>query len=53
MGDTIKANGAKIAYRFDGPENGPVVMLSNSLASNYGMWDAQIPALTDKYRVLR
>jgi 3-oxoadipate enol-lactonase len=53
MGDTIKANGADIAYRFDGPEDGPVVMLSNSLASNYGMWDAQIPALTSKYRVLR
>lgn len=53
MADTIKANGVKIAYRFDGPENGPVVMLSNSLASNYTMWDAQIPALADKYRVLR
>jgi len=53
MGDTIKANGAEIAYRFDGPEDGPVVMMSNSLASNYAMWDPQIPALTDKYRVLR
>ena len=53
MGDTIKANGVDVAYRFDGPENGPVVMMSNSLASNYTMWDAQIPALTDKYRVLR
>jgi len=53
MGDTIKANGADVAYRFDGPEGAPVVMLSNSLASNYTMWDAQIPALTKKYRVLR
>jgi 3-oxoadipate enol-lactonase len=53
MGETIKANGAAIAYRFDGPEDGPVVMLSNSLASNYAMWDDQIPALADKYRVLR
>ena len=26
MADTIKANGVKIAYRFDGPENGPVVV---------------------------
>ena len=53
MVDTIKANGATIAYRLEGPENGPVVMLSNSLASNFTMWDAQIPALADKYRVLR
>ena len=53
MADTIDANGVRIAYRLEGPENGPVVMLSNSLATNYGMWDAQIPALSDKYRVLR
>lgn len=53
MVDTIKANGATIAYRLEGPENGPVVMLSNSLATNFAMWDAQVPALTDKYRVLR
>ena len=53
MEQTVYANGAEVAYRFDGPEDGPVVMLSNSLASTYAMWDAQIPALTDKYRVLR
>jgi 3-oxoadipate enol-lactonase len=53
MADTIKVNGANVAYRFDGPEDAPVVMLSNSLASNFAMWDAQIPALTKKYRVLR
>lgn len=53
MADTIQANGIAMAYRFDGPADGPVVMLSNSLATNHTMWDAQIPALTDKYRVLR
>ena len=47
-------NGTTIHYRFDGPEAGPVVMLSNSLASNLTMWDLQIPALTGAgYRVLR
>ncbi len=53
MAGTIQANGIEMAYRFDGPEDGAVVMLSNSLATNYGMWDPQIPALADKYRVLR
>jgi 3-oxoadipate enol-lactonase len=53
MVDKIKANGVEIAYRFDGPEDGPVVMFSNSLASNLSMWDAQVPALSDKYRLLR
>jgi len=53
MGETINANGIDIAYQFDGPADAPVVMLSNSLATNYSMWDKQIPALTQKYRVLR
>ncbi len=53
MVDKIKANGVEIAYRFDGRKDGPVVMFSNSLASNLSMWDAQVPALTDKYRLLR
>ena len=50
---TIKVNGVSLAYRFDGPEKGRVVMLSNSLMSNYDMWDWNVPALTDRYRVLR
>jgi len=49
----IKANGIEINYRLDGPEDGPVVMLSNSLMSNYTMWDDQMEVLTHKYRVLR
>ncbi|MCG8542865.1 MAG: 3-oxoadipate enol-lactonase [Alphaproteobacteria bacterium] len=53
MVDIINANGIDMAYRLDGPADGPAVMLSNSLATNHTMWDAQIPALTDRYRVLR
>jgi len=49
-----EANRAKINYRFDGPKEGPVVMFSNSLASDLTMWDVQIPALVEAgYRVLR
>ena len=49
-----QVNGTTLNYRFDGPEDGPVVMLSNSLASDLTMWDLQIPALIDAgYRVLR
>ena len=47
-------NGTQIHYRWDGPEQGPVLMLSNSLASNLHMWDAQMDALLGAgYRVLR
>ena len=49
----IKANGLEVAYRFDGPEDGHVVLMANSLMSNYSMWDWNVPALTDRYRVLR
>lgn len=49
----IKANGIEFNYSLEGPEDAPAVSLSNSLMSNYTMWDAQMPALTAKYRVLR
>lgn len=49
----IHANGIDITYGFDGPADKPVVMLSNSLLSNYSMWDGQIKALSANYRVLR
>lgn len=50
----VDVNGTALNYRFDGPEHGPVVMLSNSLASNLFMWELQIPVLVEAgYRVLR
>jgi 3-oxoadipate enol-lactonase len=36
-----------------GREDGPVVVLSNSLGSTYRMWDAQVAALQERYRVVR
>ncbi|MDH3231135.1 MAG: 3-oxoadipate enol-lactonase [Alphaproteobacteria bacterium] len=51
--DTADIGGCCIAYRFDGPADAPVVMLSNSLSSNLSMWDDQIAALTAHYGVLR
>src|SRR4030095_5575830 len=45
--------GARIHYRFDGPDDAPVLLMSNSLGTNLGMWDPQIPALAARYRVLR
>ena len=50
---TVLVNGLEIAYRFDGPENGHVVLMANSLMSNHTMWDWNVPALADRYRVLR
>jgi 3-oxoadipate enol-lactonase len=47
-------NGVKLHYRADGPEDGPTLLLSNSLASTLAMWDPQVPALTAAgWRVVR
>jgi len=47
------SDGCSIFYRFDGEEDRPVVMLSNSLGSTHAMWEPQMAALTERYRVLR
>lgn len=49
----IEISGARLNYRFDGDDNAPVVVLSNSLGTNLSMWDPQVPALAEKFRVLR
>jgi 3-oxoadipate enol-lactonase len=49
----ITANGLGMNYALDGPPGAPVVTLSHSLATDLGMWDPQMPALTTRYRVLR
>ncbi|MGH6916087.1 MAG: 3-oxoadipate enol-lactonase [Geminicoccaceae bacterium] len=49
----VEANGIQIYYELAGPADAPVVMLSNSLGTRLEMWDAQMPALTERYRVLR
>jgi 3-oxoadipate enol-lactonase/4-carboxymuconolactone decarboxylase len=50
---TINANGVTLFYEVEGPEDGPVLVLSNSLGSSLAMWDDVVPALTDTYRTLR
>jgi 3-oxoadipate enol-lactonase len=49
----VKVNGIQINYRIDGPDNAPWVTMSNSLATTHRMWDAQMEAFTEQYRVLR
>jgi len=49
----VSINGINVNYRFDGPENAPVVTLSHSLATDFSMWEPQMKALTARYRVLR
>ena len=46
-------DGVRIAYRFDGEPDKPVLLLSNSIGTDLHMWDGQVPALTEHFRLLR
>jgi 3-oxoadipate enol-lactonase / 4-carboxymuconolactone decarboxylase len=40
-------------YRFDGPEDAPVLVIGPSLGTTWHMWDRQIPELSKQWRVFR
>ena len=42
-----------IFYRLSGREDRPVLVLSHSLGQDHGMWDAQVPDLSEHFQVLR
>jgi len=43
----------ELHHRLEGPEDAPVLMLSNSLGTTLEMWDSQAAALTEHFRLLR
>lgn len=49
----VKIADAELNYRLDGPVDAPVLVLSNSLGTHLEMWDAQVPAFSKQFRVLR
>ena len=49
----IDANGAVLHYHLQGPEDAPAIVFSNSLGATTAMWQPQLPALCEKFRVLR
>ena len=49
----IPANGTQLFYDVTGPTGAPVVVFSNSLGTTLEMWDAQVRALSSRYRCLR
>ncbi|AVH55536.1 MULTISPECIES: bifunctional 3-oxoadipate enol-lactonase/4-carboxymuconolactone decarboxylase PcaDC [Streptomyces] len=42
-----------LQYRFDGPEEAPVLILGPSLGTTWHMWDRQIPELSKNWRIFR
>ena len=51
--DRITVGDIGIAYRWDGAEDGPVVMMAHAMGTSHRLWDRQVPALADRYRLLR
>ncbi len=47
-----ETNGININYEIYGREEGDVIMFSHSLGTNLLMWDPQIKALKDRYKLL-
>ena len=49
----IQADGCAIHVEVEGPEQSPVLMLSNSLGTNLHMWDEQVAPFTRHFRLVR
>jgi 3-oxoadipate enol-lactonase len=49
----IYANGICLRYRLEGKPGEPVLDFSNSLGTNLSMWEPQVQALSDEFRILR
>ena len=51
MTQFVETNGARVAYDVDG--GGEAVLLIHAGIANRSMWDGQVAALKDAYRVIR
>ena len=47
-GETVELH-----HRVEGPEDAPVLVLANSLGTTLRVWDAQAPALGERFRLVR
>jgi 3-oxoadipate enol-lactonase len=49
----VELKDARINYALEGRSEAAVLVLSNSLGTNYSMWDPQVPEFLKTFRVLR
>jgi 3-oxoadipate enol-lactonase len=49
----VLSNGTKLHARVEGRDGAPWLVLSHGVATGLAMWDGVIPALAERYRVLR
>ncbi|WP_236013438.1 alpha/beta fold hydrolase [Paenibacillus glycanilyticus] len=46
-------DGVRLAYRLDGAAGKPILLMANSIATSMNMWDGQMEAFKEHFRVLR
>jgi 3-carboxy-cis,cis-muconate cycloisomerase/3-oxoadipate enol-lactonase len=44
---------SNVHYRIDGPDDGPPLLMINSLGADLRMWEPQVPALARRHRMIR
>jgi 3-oxoadipate enol-lactonase len=49
----VDADGCPLWVEVEGPTQAPVLMLSNSLGTDLRMWDAQVAAFAQRFRLVR
>jgi 3-oxoadipate enol-lactonase len=49
----LELDDLRIAYRDEGPKDGPVLVLSHALGTDLSLWDGLVPLLPKSLRVLR
>ena len=52
-GIVVNHDGLRFRCRLDGREGAPWIVFSNSLVTDLTVWDAQVAAFGDRYRILR
>ncbi|MEM7742418.1 MAG: 3-oxoadipate enol-lactonase [Pseudomonadota bacterium] len=48
-----RINGIALHYRDEGPKDGPVLVFSNSLGTDFRIWDAVVADLPSRLRIIR
>ncbi|QIN78557.1 3-oxoadipate enol-lactonase [Rubrobacter marinus] len=49
----MTAETVELNHVIEGPEDAPVLVLANSLGTTLDMWDPQVPALRERFRLVR
>lgn len=52
-GFSVASDGCPIAYRLDGPGDGPVLLLANSLGTDMALFEAQVAVIAERRRIAR